>query len=398
MVFGLLSGGKSNAQTQKTNELPPGFASPVQDSTALVTGSSGLCGARLVEMLLERGTKTVVAFDIAAPNAVLEKRFADIQEKTGGTIIVRSGKEQGDITSDTAVEEAFTAAPARVDIVYHVAALVGPFYDRDVYFDVNLEGTKRIVACCQKHKVPKLVYSSSPGTRFTGADIKGLTEDELPIPKKFLALYAETKYLGEIEVKNACCDELLTICVAPHQVYGPHDNLFLMKFLETAGNERLRIFGNGGWKISMCYVDNYAHGLMCGADTLYPKSPSLAKFYIITDDEVLDLWNTINEAVVHMGFTDLNKKLHLPLWFLYLIATFANALGLILKKKFKLNYFTLRMVSMHRYFNITRAKKDLKYSPIRPYKEAWPSTLEWFKRNWLPDFQKSLASGSKKTN
>jgi nucleoside-diphosphate-sugar epimerase len=398
MVFGLFGGGNNDqsAPPPPAVEPPnlPGFASPSKDATALVTGSSGLCGARLVELLLERGTKTVIAFDIAKPNAVLEKRFADAQEKTGGTIIVLSGSA-GDLTNDNAVASAFAAAP-KVDIVYHIAALVGPFFDRQMYYDVNLEGTKRIVACCRKFNVPKLVYSSSPGTRFTGADIKGLTEDQLPAPKTFLACYAETKYLGELVVKNACCDQLLTIAVAPHQIYGPHDNLFLMKFMETAGNGRLRIFGQGGWKISMCYVDNYAHGLMCGADALYPDSPALAKFYIITDDEVVDLWSTINEAVVYMGFEDLNSKFHLPIWLLYLIATIANIMGWILNKKFKLNYFSLRIMTMHRYFDISAAKTYLKYTPVRPYSDAWPGTLEWFKENWLADFRRAQLQSNKK--
>jgi nucleoside-diphosphate-sugar epimerase len=397
MVFGLFGDGNRPHPTQVAEApLRPGFASPRKDTTALVTGSSGLCGARLVELLLERGTKTVIAFDIAKPNAALGQRFADVQSKTGGVILVRSGSD-GDLTNDAAVESAFGAAP-QVDIVYHIAALVGPFFDRQMYFDVNLEGTKRIVACCKRYNVPKLVYSSSPGTRFTGADIEGLTEDELPAPKKFLATYAETKYLGEIVVKDACCDQLLTIAVAPHQIYGPHDNLFLMKFLETAGNGRLRIFGTGGWKISMCYVDNYAHGLMCAADALYPKSPALAKFFIVTDDEVVDLWGTINEAVVYMGFENLNSKFHLPIWFLYLIATIANIIGIILQKKFKLNYFSLKMVTMHRYFDISGAKMYLKYSPILPYKDAWLITLEWFKGNWLPGFQLAQQQTSKKVD
>ena len=67
-----------------------------------------------------------------------------------------------------------------------------------MYFDVNLHGTTRIIEMCNTYKVPKLVYSSSPGTRFTGADIEGLTEDDLPIPDKFLAVYAETKAYGKL--------------------------------------------------------------------------------------------------------------------------------------------------------------------------------------------------------
>jgi nucleoside-diphosphate-sugar epimerase len=353
------------------------------DATALVTGSSGLCGARLVEMLLERGTKTVICFDITAPDAVLQKRFDTVQKQTGGKIIVC---ELGDITNNDHVDAAFQKAP-KIDIVYHIAALVGPFFDRSKYFDVNLYGTKRIIDMCKTYKVPKLVYSSSPGTRFTGANVQGLTEDDLPIPDKFLAVYAETKAYGEIEVRNACCDTLRTISVAPHQIYGPHDRLFLQKFLETAGNGLLRIFGHGMWKISCCYVDNYVHGLMCGADALLVKdSPALGKFYIITDDYPVVFWDFINEAVVCMGFTDLQSKFRLPVWFMYLVATIANVLGFLLNKKFKLNYFSMRMITMDRYFDISNAKRDLKYTPIKSFDEAWPTTLQWFKEEWLPKF------------
>ena len=396
----MLNWGRS-AAVQKTPSLPtpkllPGFGSPSTDTTALVTGSSGLCGARVVELLLERGTKAVVAFDLLPPDRVLQQRFDTIQTKTGGKIIVLSGRDAGDLTNQAAVEAAFGCVP-KIDIVYHIAALVGPFYDRQVYFDVNLHGTTRIIDMCKKHKVPKLVYSSSPGTRFTGADIEGLTEDDLPIPQTFLAVYAETKAYGEVEVTRACCDELLTISVAPHQIYGPHDKLFLQKFLEVSGNGRLRIFGRGGWKISLCHVDNYAHGLLCGADALYVNSPALAKFYICTDGPPpQDLWGIINEAGVYMGFTDLTTKIHLPVWFMYIVATLANICGFLLNKKFKLNYFSLRMITMHRYFDISNAKRDLKYEPVKKFDEAWPETLQWFKENWLPGFL-AEKSGKKKS-
>ena len=371
-----------------SNDKPkaPGFHSPSVDATALVTGSNGLCGARLVEMLLLRGTKLVIAFDVALPDATLQERFQKAQQQTGGAILFCCGPEQGDITKDGSVRAAFSSVE-KIDIVYHIAVLVGPFFDRQVYFDVNYEGTKRIIQMCREFKVPKLVYSSSPGTRFTGADIEGLTEEDLPIPKKFLAYYAETKAYGEVEVSKACCDALLTISVAPHQIYGPHDRLFLQKFLETCGQDRLRIFGTGNYLISICYVDNYCHGLMCGADQLRKDSPALGKFFIVTDgNEPRNLWQLINSASVAMGFTDLNTKMHLPVWFLFILATMANILGFLLNKKFKLNYFNLRMCTMHRYFNIKNAQTYLKYEPVVPFDDAWKLTLQWFTDNWLPIF------------
>jgi len=388
-MFGLLSSGRKNEDAK------PGFRSS-QNCTALVTGSSGLCGARLVEMLLERGASKVICFDLMEPDEILKSRFEEVQRKNKGKLIVLSGS-QGDLCSESAVEAAFQAAE-KIDICFHIAALVGPYYDYDKYFAVNTEGTKRIIRMCQKYKVPKLVYSSSPSTRFTGKDVTGQTEDELPFPKKWLAMYAETKAYGEMEVTKACSPELLTTSVAPHQVYGPHDPLFMPKLLETAGNDRLRIFGKGRNKISVCFVDNYCHGLLCGADALYEESPALAKFYIITDGAPQYFWDILNLAIVSMGFTDLTTKMHLPVWLLYIAAYCANVIGWITGRKLKLNPFNVKMLTMHRYFSIQNAQRDLKYEPVLPFDEAWPLTIQWFKENWLPKFLHEKNQGDKKTN
>ena len=386
---------ENEEKAQPPRQLPPapGFHSPSTDTTALVTGACGLCGARLIEMLLERGTKTIIAFDIAVPDPTLQERFMKIQQQTGGTILECFGRERGDITSDTAVQNAFSLV-SPIHIVYHIAALVGPFFDRQLYFDVNYHGTIRIIDQCRQHAIPQLVYSSSPGTRFTGVDVQGLQEEDLPIPTTFLATYAETKAMGEMEVTKACdVTTLRTISIAPHQIYGPHDSLFLAKFLEVCGNDRLRIFGTGQYQISICYVDNYCHGLMCGADSIMKRrsnDTTLGKFYIITDgNESRNLWQLINEASIAMGFTDLNTKFHLPVWLLYIVATIGNILGYFLNTKFKLNYFSLRMSTMHRYFNIDNAIRELHYTPIVPYETAWPRTIEWFQQHWLPQYLES---------
>jgi nucleoside-diphosphate-sugar epimerase len=362
----------------------PGFESP-KGCIAIVTGSSGFVGSRLVEMLLERGAKTVIGFDVTKPDEVLEKRFEVVQKRTGGKIIVLAGSE-GDLCSDSAVEAVFTKAP-KIDVVYHIAALVGPFHDRKKYMEVNYNGTLRIIDNCKKYKVPKLVYSSSPSTRFTGGNVEGLREDQMPIPDTFLALYAETKAAGEKVVHKACCDELLTVSVAPHQVYGPYDSLFLPKLLETAGTGRLRIFGKGENKISICYVDNYCHGLMCGADALYKGSPALATYYVVHDGPPQYFWKILNKAIVAMGFVDLETKFHLPGVLLYSVAYLCALFTLLTGKITKLNPFTVKMLMIHRYFSLENAQRDLKYEPLLTSDEAWPKTIEWFKVNWLPEWK-----------
>ena len=123
--------------------------------------------------------------------------------------------------------------------------------------------------------------SSSPSTRFDGNDICGKAADELPIrceavlrarpdasdntrraqaagevspgvrrdegdgggTSQSLAAIALALTCGaQMACRNANNgDSLLTVAIAPHQVYGPRDMLFLHNML-GAGN-KLRIFG-----------------------------------------------------------------------------------------------------------------------------------------------------------
>lgn len=84
---------------------------------------------------------------------------------------------------------------------------------------MNYEGSLNVLRACKKAGVRKLVMSSSPSTRFDGSDVDGLTEEQMPpLPqKRYLQTYAETKAMGEKAVTDACCSELLTCAVAPHQ-------------------------------------------------------------------------------------------------------------------------------------------------------------------------------------
>lgn len=163
MVFGLFGSndnsntkeGEASTSKEASNPNAPGFQT-TPGCTAIVTGSSGLCGARLVEMLLERGAKTVICFDMAEPDPVLSERFSNVQKSTGGKVIFCHGSKDGNLTNKASVQAAFEKAP-KIDVVYHIAALVGPFHDKDKYAAVNYEGTLTIIEMCKKYKVPRLV-------------------------------------------------------------------------------------------------------------------------------------------------------------------------------------------------------------------------------------------------
>ncbi|MDP2436871.1 MAG: NAD-dependent epimerase/dehydratase family protein [archaeon] len=358
--------------------------------TYIVTGGSGFVGQRLVEVLVERGAKKVFSFDIApAPKDALQ---------TPRIVYV-----QGDISDAAVVSRMFDEA--RPQCVFHLAAAVGPYHPTPLYTRVNVEGTRNILSACRQSGCKKMIYSSSPSTRLTGADVDGLNEDQLPdIPmREYLQEYARTKALGELLIREETArlnsgdkDAVLCCAVAPHQVYGPRDNLFLPNILEAAGTGRMRIFGNGLNRICFTHVDNYSHGLILGACALYPGSPALGKFYIVTDGDTHTnprgyslFYESLDEAIVGMGFTSIYSKFRIPYWLIMFLAILCAFIERLLRIRLKLNPFTVKMLTMHRWFGIENSIRDLHYQPILSFKEEWPKTIQWFREHWLPVFLQS---------
>ena len=168
--------------------------------------------------------------------------------------------------------------------------------------------------------------------------------------------------------------------------------------LEAAGTGVLRIFssprtGHGMNRVCFTHVDNYCHGLICAEKALYEGSPALGKFYIVTDGRThpsprgyAHFWQVVDEQVVSMGFPSLWAKFKLPTWLLMPVAYVCNVIGWLTGRKLKLNPFNVRVLTMHRWFDISAAEHDLKYKPIISFSEGWKDTSAWFKQHWLPGF------------
>jgi len=100
----------------------------------------------------------------------------------------------------------------------------------------------------------------------------------------------------------------------------------------------------------------------------------------------LYFWDVMDEAAVAMGFTSLKAKFHLPHALLLVLAYICEVIGWALGITLKLNLFNVKVLTMHRWFDISAAENDLGYAPIVGYKEGWADTLAWFRAHWLPTF------------
>lgn len=356
---------------------------------AVVTGGSGFVGRRLCEMLAEGGAAKVLSLDLAPPPAAA----ADAESDPSHAVIEF---RRCDVTDRAAV----LAAVESADCLWHMAGLVGPFHPRHAYDKVNYVGTLHVIEACKQHGIAKMVYSSSPSTRFDGRDVSGLTEDEMRIqpPGKFLEPYAEAKAKGELATREAidANGSFLSVAIAPHQVYGPRDPIFLPNLMDAARTGKLRVFGSGRNCISMVYNDNYCHGLILGYHAL--SRPDAAKtvageYIVVTDGGKVVFWEALDQAAVFLGYPSLLAKAHLPRALLMAVAYVALGLGWLLGRAFKLTPFTVKMLTIDRWFKIDKAEALLGYRPLFTFPDAWMETLEWFKAH--PDFMAKCAGRTK---
>ena len=92
--------------------------------------------------------------------------------------------------------------------------------DQDIFYKVNVLGTKTIIATAAAHGVPKLVYTSSAGNVYNMTDLIGVDE-RMPIPETQLDAYNKSKAQAEALVLDANGKEgLHTVALRPAGIFG----------------------------------------------------------------------------------------------------------------------------------------------------------------------------------
>jgi len=327
-------------------------------SKVVIIGSEGLVGHRLVEMSLERGATEVIAVDIKNESAFKNSKVTyirwDISKPDDGTL-ARAWKG--------------------ADVVFHVAALVGPYHSKELYEKVNVEGTKLMLRLTQSIGCDRYVYVGSPSVRFGPWELVGQHEASAPYPEKSADEYARTKTVAEKWVMAQNTDNFYTVVVSPHQVYGPNDRLFMYSFLDAAKTGKLRILGTGQNIVSFTHVDNIVHAIMLAANAVGPDSPANGEVYIITDGDKQNFWDVMDVAVTHCGLPSLKEKFPVPIGILYPIACLSELYGWLTGTYVKLTRYSIRMITMHRWFRVDKAEHHLGYTPVTTFEKAWLPTI-----------------------
>lgn len=319
------------------------MAREIEPMRALVTGGGGFLGRYIVEELLARGDSVRV---------LGRSSYPELQRPGVATL-------RADIRDEAAV----VRACEQVDVVFHVAAVPLLWGQFGELYSIHVQGTKNVLRGCHTHRVPKLVYTSTPSVVFDQTDLCGVDES-YPYPDCYICHYPATKAIAERLVLQANGEEgLLTTALRPHLIWGPRDRHLIPGVLQRAKAGRLFIVGDGTNRVDITYVENAAWAHLLAADRLEPGSPVAGQAYFISQGEPVVLWDFINQLLERLGVAKITRAVpYRAAWMMGAVLEIVHGL-LSLRAEPRMTRFLASQLARSHYFDISRARRDLGYTP-----------------------------------
>jgi nucleoside-diphosphate-sugar epimerase len=311
---------------------------------ALVTGGAGYFGELLTRKLLERGD-SVRIFDINAPTEI-----------GPGVDFIR-----GDIRD---LDTLLTACRG-VDVVFHNAAQVAMAKNKDLFWSVNRDGTKNLLEAAARQAVKKIIYTSSSAV-YGVPKSNPVTEKMAPIP---VEEYGRAKLSGE-----ALCWEYATKAsdvsiVRPCTIIGPGRlGIFQILFEWIFQGKNIPVFDGGKNIYQFVHGDDFAQlciraSAVRGADVFNGGT---------------DRFETMRELLEHLcrhAGTG-SKVKSLPMRPIMAAMKIASALSI----SPLVDYHAL-MYGRSIYFDVTKAREKLGWTPRFSNKEMFVESYDWYLAN-----------------
>lgn len=313
---------------------------------AFVTGGSGFIGGRLIERLVREGW-TVRA--LARSDAAAEKVAA-----------LGADPVRGDLED----QEALRAGAAGANVVFHAAARLGEWGDRDEFERINVGGTRSVLDAARAGGARRLVHVGTEAALLAGEPLVNVNE-AAPLRPDSKAAYSATKAMAEQVVRDANGDGLETVVVRPRLVWGAGDTTILPALAEAVRRKRFSWIGGGGHRTSTTHVDNVIEGLMLGAERGRPGG-----VYFVTDGEPVVFREFVTELLGTQGVTPPDRNTPAP------VARAAAALSegawRLLRRPgtppvTRLAYW---LSAQECTIDISRAQQELGYAPVRSRTEG----------------------------
>ncbi len=321
----------------------------------LLTGATGFVGGLLLERLLGDGRFLVVLVRREDDLARLRARLpADVSAAGGLELAV----------GDLADEESLVRAAEGSEVVYHVAGLNQLcLADPAPLYEVNVEGTRRMLQAARRAGVRRVVYTSSAAV--LGGDGHTPADEASPPPARFTSHYARSKF--EAEQVALSFDGVEVVALNPSSIQGPGRTTGTARFFIAYLNGRLP-FGLAA-RFGLCYTDDAVAGHLLAETKGAPGQRYVLNSATVSLAEAADLLGQIAGIA--------NRPRPLPVPVAMAAAAGVEAAGRLRRKTPPLCRESVRTLAHPHLYDGSRAERELgvRYTPLRAALEA---TVRWY--------------------
>jgi nucleoside-diphosphate-sugar epimerase len=326
---------------------------------AFVTGATGHVGANLVRALLAQGDEVRVLLEPGADAAAVAG--LDVE------------RVEGDLRDGAALARGL----AGCDRLYHLAALISlRNRDRQKVFDVNVAGTRNVLAAARQAGVRRAVHCSSFGA--VGWRPGGASDEECLLDPFSCPLdYELCKMLAEHEALRACVAGLEVVIVNPSATIGPFDfrpSSFGRTVVQLVRG-RMRAYIPG--LFDFVPVRDVVQGHLLAMERGRPGERYLLTGRATTLDEIIDWVHELTGArrpPLRLPYGLVRPALAAKDW---LEATLAPRREPVFTAQ------TARLLTFGKHGDNAKARRELGLSPTS-VKEALREALLWYhERGWL---------------
>jgi len=323
--------------------------------TVLVTGATGFVGSAVVRAALAAG------FHVRALVRATSVR-ANLEGLRGIELV------EGDLRDEPAIARAVAGAR----FVFHVAAdyrLWVP--DPATLRAANVGGTEHVMRAALRHKVERVVYTSSVATLRVTPETRAASEDDALDEAEAIGAYKQSKVLAERLVERLVrTDGLPAVIVNPSTPIGARDirPTPTGRVIVQAAKGAMPAFVDTG--LNLVGVDDVARGHLQALE-----KGRLGERYILGGDN-LSLQKLLLEIA---ALVDGRPPLFgLPRWPLVPLAWGAETVARFTGKEPFVTRDGLKMSRNRMFFSSEKAKRELGYS-AQPHALALAEALDWFR-------------------
>jgi nucleoside-diphosphate-sugar epimerase len=318
----------------------------------LITGATGLLGGHLLHALLQRGEQ-IRALVLPVENA--EKLMEQ------GVEVMR-----GDVTDTSTL----ASAVKDIDIIFHLAGMMGVERPLAEYHLVNVTGSENLYRAAQAGGVGRFVHTSSHTVYGLGYG-RFLTEKDAlrPDPDP----YSLTKAEGDRLIRRLMINSgMETVILRPGTFFGPGDRLHFGRIAQRMKKGKGVIIGRGDNALPFCYVTDIVQGFLLAA--YHEKTPG--NVYNISNDHPLtqqELFNAIADEV-----SGKRPTRHLPYMPIYYGSVAAEKVSKITHTRPIVTRLGVMMIGTDNKHSVEKARRELGYEPKIDIREGINLAAEWF--------------------